>query len=128
MRPTYNRFAAKLLFQFRVGPRARSRRRLCEERTVLFRANSPKQALSKAKRAGKAAQLTYVNSDGQTVYFEFVGVMDLLHLGRECNQDEVWYEVKELVKPMERRAKLARSDTELICRGSAIGARRTARR
>lgn len=120
MRPTYNRFAAKLLFQFRVGPSAQNRRRLCEERTILLRANSPKEALRQAQRAGNSARSKYVNSDSRNVYFEFVGVLDLLHLGRECNQNQVWYDIKEMVEPMERRARLVRSDAELIDRASAI--------
>jgi hypothetical protein len=124
MRRQHNRYAAKLLFQFRVGQRGWARRRLCEERTILFRAASTKLALVAAKRAGKAGQSTYINTDGRRVRFEFVGVLDLLHLGLECRQEEVWYEIKEMMEPMERRKKLLPSDAVLFHRGRTIGVAR----
>ena len=42
------------------------------------------------------------NDEGHTVYFEFIGVMDLLCLGAECDDDEVWYDIRERLLPMER--------------------------
>lgn len=114
----YNRYAAKLLFQFRVGSRALGRRHLCEERTIVLRAGSPRQALGKAKSAGKTAHLTYTNDCGEKVHFEFVGVLGLLHLGRECDRDEVWYDIKRMTDPMRRRAKLVPSDAELLFRAT----------
>ncbi len=52
------------------------------------------------------AQLKYKNSDGNAVHFEFVGVMDLLELGLECEPDEVWYDIRDRLLPMERRDRL----------------------
>jgi len=40
------------------------------------------------------------------VFFEFVGVTDLLKLGLECEADEVWYDIVQKLKPMERRREL----------------------
>ncbi len=96
------RYAAKLLFQFRV---LGSKRRLCEERTILFRAGSAGQALARAKQRGQESQHTYRNDLGEPVHFEFVGVLELLHLGPECEADEVWYEVNQRLLPMERKAR-----------------------
>lgn len=99
-----NRYAAKLLFQFRVTVAGEdSKRRLCEERIILLRSPSAKAALAQAKRRGRGAQHSYQNSDGNPVRFEFIGVMDLLSLGPECDEDEVWYEMKERLAPFERK-------------------------
>jgi hypothetical protein len=124
MKRTFNRFAAKLLFQFRVGKRGWARRLICEERILLVKADSSRRALSSANRAGRAAQFKYRNDQGRVVHFEFVGVLDLLHLGLECEEDEAWYTIKEMVEPMKRRKKLLPSDGELLFRGRVIGAKR----
>jgi len=108
------RFAAKLLFQFRVDLGADTgKRRICEERIITLRARSAKAALTAAKRRAKHEEYDYENSDGARVYFEFVGVMDLLELGIECDADEVWYEIVERLSPMERREKLIPPESQL---------------
>jgi hypothetical protein len=111
------RYATKLLFQYRVGNQLLSKeRRLCEERIVQFEARSNKEALTIAKRKGRKARHSYRNSDGEIVRFEFVGVMDLLSLGVECEADEVWYEFRSRLSPMERRDKLIPPDSKLLSR------------
>ncbi len=100
------RYAAKLLFQLRVdGPR-QSKRRLCEVRIILIEAVNAHKALAKAKSKGISSQYSYENAEGAAVHFEFVGVMDLLHLGIECDADEVWYDICKRVLPMERKSAL----------------------
>ncbi|MEW6302248.1 MAG: DUF4288 domain-containing protein [Verrucomicrobiota bacterium] len=111
MRTTPKRYAAKLLFQFRVE--SEGKRRLCEERIILVPARSGKAALTKAKRHAKASEFSYKNSDARRVHFEFIGVMDLLHLGPECEPGEVWYDIVEYVQPMERRKKLLPPESKL---------------
>ncbi len=97
------KFAAKLLFQFRVVANGKSNKmRTCEERLVVIHADTAESALSKAKARGRAAQHGYKNHDGNKVHFEFVGVMDLLHLGSECEKDEVWYDITVRKEPKER--------------------------
>ena len=109
-----NRYSAKLLFQFRVVVNDHSgRRRLCEERIVLLNARTSPSALKKADRRGKAAEYTYKNDDGNTVYFEYIGILELLLLGNECEQDEVWYDIRERVLPMENRDQLIPPKSEL---------------
>ncbi|MBY0526118.1 MAG: DUF4288 domain-containing protein [Gemmataceae bacterium] len=108
------RFAAKLLFQFRVIVDGDSgKRRLCEERIISLDAKSARKALSLAKRRGHKGQYRYKNSDGNPVHFEFVGVMELLCLGAECAEDEVWYDMVEHLLPMERKERLVPPESDL---------------
>ena len=101
------RYAARLLFQFRVMVNGNPGvRRLCEDRIIVLRAPGARAALAKAKLRGRAAEYQHPNADGTPVFFEFIGVTDLLELGAECEPDEVWYDIVQKVKPMERRSKL----------------------
>jgi hypothetical protein len=108
------RYAAKLFFQFRVmvdgSPGVR---RTCEERIVSFSAAHGQAALREAKRRGRAAQHRYKNSDGKAVYFEFIGVVELLRLDPACEPDEVWYDITDRVRPMERRATIIPPESRL---------------
>jgi hypothetical protein len=108
------RYSAKLLFQFRVdrGP-ASGKRRLCEERIVTFHAESARSALKLVKRKGKRAEHDYENAEGDRVYFEFIGVVELLELGCECEEDEVWYDLVQRLLPMERRENLIPPEEDL---------------
>jgi len=109
-----NRYAAKLLFQFRVmvdgDP---GKRRLCEERIVVFRARSADDALRLAKREGIDCQHEYTNAHGNPVHFEFVGVLELLCLDPACEPDEVWYDIVERLLPMERKGRLLPAEHDL---------------
>lgn len=108
------RYSAKLLFQFRVVVDGSSGvRRTCEERIVTFSAKNGPAALREAKRRGRAAQHRYKNNDGNPVHFEFVGVLELLRLDPACEMDEVWYDIKELVRPMERRTSILPAESQL---------------
>lgn len=123
------RFAAKLLFQFRVVARgASNKRRICEERIVHFESSTARAALADAKRYGRGEQHSYKNNNGGNVFFEFVGVQDLLEIGPECGPNEVWYDIIELLKPMERRRKLVPPDSKLDAVAWADVAARSARR
>src|SRR5215217_4166068 len=78
---TMNRYAAKLLFQFKVALAGRvKKRRLCEEQFITFEAASAKKALAHAKRRGRESQHSYKGGGGANVRVEFVGVMELLLL------------------------------------------------
>jgi hypothetical protein len=83
-------------------------RRLCEDRIILLRAADAKSALAKAQARGRASRYHYRNPSGSPVFFEFIGVTDLLKLGTECEADEVWYDILQKVRPMERRRELIR--------------------
>ena len=108
------RYAARLLFQFRVMVDGNpGMRRLCEDRIIVLRAVGARSALAKARARGKAAEFQHPNADGTPVFFEFIGVTDLLGLGVECEPDEVWYDIVQKVKPMERRRKLIPAPEQL---------------
>ena len=110
----YHHYAAMLLFQFRVVTAgASNKRRLCEKRLILLTAPNARAALRAAKRRGREAQHDYRNSEGGQVRFEFVGILDLLHLGVECEPDEVWWQLCQLHEPMERRCKLLPPESQL---------------
>src|SRR5438270_2856302 len=108
------RYAAKLLFQFRVIVDGDSgKRRLCEERIVLFKAATGYAALTQAKQKGRKCQFRYKNARGNSVCFEFIGVMELLCLDPACEKDEVWYRFLERFMPSERKARLIPPESEL---------------
>ena len=108
------RYAAKLVFQDRVVVGGKSgKRRTCGERIIVLRANSAKNALAQAQREGIKSGFTYANSDRNPVHFEFVGVLDLLALGLECDEDEVWYDICARVLPSERKSSLIPRESSL---------------
>ena len=101
------RYSASLLFQYRVMVNGDpGRRRLCEKRVITFRAGHGRAALAEAKKRGRGAQHSYKNAQGNRVHFEFVGVRELLCLDPACASDEVWYQIVELMTPMERKKAL----------------------
>jgi len=101
------RFAAMLLFQFRVVIKDGSgKRRLCEKRIINFLARNSVEALKVAELRGHASQYSYKNSEGNPVFFEFVGVLDLQCLTPACESDEVWFDIVQMLMPMERKKSL----------------------
>ncbi|AMV17842.1 DUF4288 domain-containing protein [Planctomyces sp. SH-PL14] len=120
-----DRFSATLLFQYRVAVDGRdNRNRTCEKRMLLLRAADAGSALRVAEQRGRAAEYEFQNEAGHSVYFEFVGLLDLLHLGAECEADEVWYDIVTLRQPMERRESLIPKSSQL----AAIAGERKASR
>ncbi len=108
------RYAAKLFFQFRVVINGESSKfRTVEERIVLIKSDSAKSALNKVKRSAKRKEFSYRNNDGNMVFYEFIGVIDLMQLGIECEKNEVWYEIKTKLKPMENKKKLIPEEHKL---------------
>ena len=107
-------YGVKLLFQFRVViGRASSAMRTTEERVIHVKAASAVKALRRAKQIGGKSEFNYLNDEGNRVHFEFIGIMDLLHLGIEREKNEVWYEIRDRLKPMERRQQWIPAETEL---------------
>jgi len=114
MRTIVKRYSAKLFFEFRVLINGIvGKRRTCEERIVVIEVASARNALLLAKRIGKQAEHRYDNSEGNPVSFEFVGIMDLLELGPECAENEVWYEIVQRVLPSERRSNFIPAESAL---------------
>src|SRR5262249_53698728 len=122
-RASQDRYAAKLLFQFRVMVDGKpNKKRTCEERVIVLSAETADAALKKAKAYGKAAKHTYKNNYGNSVHFELVGILDLLRLGAECEDDEVWYDITERLEPMERRRSIIPPEKKLNAIAWEIGA------
>jgi hypothetical protein len=72
-----------------------------------------RQALLTARRRGRKAQSGWIEADGNRVHAEFAGVLKLMQLGIECEEDEVWYEIKTRKQPMERAETLIPPDHQL---------------
>jgi len=109
-----SRFAAKLMFQFRVVGKRSDGRRLCEERIFIIDAELPQQALAKAKRRGRKAEHNYRNAYNQTVQYEFVGVMAIVEIDQACDSDEVWYEFRERIRPDARKSRFIPSEDRVF--------------
>jgi hypothetical protein len=83
------RYATKLLFAWDPDPVTGSRRTaLFEERIVVFNARSARGALATAKRLGGDGELRYDSG----LRLRFVGLMQVMELGLECADGEVWWE------------------------------------
>ena len=116
---TMKRYSAKLLFQFRadLGKGHSDTMRRCEERIVVLSARGAESALRKAKTYGKNEEFDARAEAGNPIYFEFIGVTDLLELGSKCDPNEVWYDICTRKLPSERRDKLIPKEGDL----NAIG-------
>ena len=91
------RFAAHLLFEYRVSLPVR-KRRTAEAQVVVFRSRDERSALRKAVKIGRQRQVRYKNKFGGTVSIAFLGLIDLLEL-TPCLPDEVWYRLFETSNP-----------------------------
>jgi hypothetical protein len=80
---------------------------------ILIEARSARRALREAKAQARASQWRSKNAHGNPWHFRFVGVLDLLHLGIACAPNEVWYGIRTLVRPMERRTALVPPEQKL---------------
>lgn len=79
----------------------------------MIRATTAKTALAKAKRIGKQREYNYDNDEGNAVRLERVGVMELIGLDPECLKDEVWYDIRTMLKPVERRKDILPKESAL---------------
>lgn len=89
------RYGANLLFQYGVDGQ-RVARALCEKRIVVIEARTPSGALRKAKRCGRAAELSYRNADGDRFRIRFLGLVDLVEL---VDADESYYAMFRTSRP-----------------------------
>lgn len=108
-----SRYSAKLLFQYRFPKDLASRYRTVEERLVCLHASSAKQALSMFKQRGKRDAYRFTNNDGVPVRFEFVGVIEMIHLGQEAEKDEFWYSVRRMKMTREKEKSVVPSAQDL---------------
>lgn len=108
------RYSAMLLFQYRadLGNGQSDVMRRCEERLIVLFARNAESALRKAKAHGKESEFNGRSEAGNPLLFEFIGVKDLLDL-ESLDESEVWYDIRTLKLPMERREKLIPPEEEL---------------
>ncbi len=101
-------YSAKLLFQYRIVVGGKSDvRRVCEERVVLLRVRSEREALARCVRWGKGEHHTELRP-GRRINYEFLGVTGLntSFFSEVEDPTEVWYEFSIKPRPSERRHKL----------------------
>jgi hypothetical protein len=110
-----NRYSAKMLFQFRadLGNGRSDVMRRCEERIIVIPAKNAASALRKAKAYGKRKEFEGKAEAGNPIYFEFVGITDLLELEFETEPEEVWYDIITMKQPSERRDSLIPEESHL---------------
>jgi len=96
------RYSAKILLQYRVGDAHDSQFRVCEERIIVIESTNATKAHAVVVRIAKSSESKFINDDGEWVYVEFIGVLELMELGVECEAHDVWYEIKTMLRPMER--------------------------
>jgi hypothetical protein len=113
-------YAAKLMFQYRVqlvSTGVNNKKRPCSVITLIICAKSPKIALRKAKREGKNRETDYINTDGNKVFVEFVGITEMIDIDFVVRTDQkVWVWFGNLLTPMERKEKLTLTDQEILNR------------
>jgi hypothetical protein len=101
-----NRFAAMMLFQFRVEKNNLiNKKRICEERIYHIYCQNKDDALREALDIGKNEEFDYVDDD-KKVFFEFVGILDIVELDENEDSNVVWSRFVEKREPMERKNKI----------------------
>jgi hypothetical protein len=93
-------FSARLLMMCLVDTGRRSRKNMCDESVILFRARDLPHAFAQALKIGKAQQHEYINDKGQRVRWVLARVINLDHVGKTIDGIEVasklgWHETKE---------------------------------
>ena len=82
------RYAAKLLFGHQVlskfGP--------FTEDTIVITASGPASAMKRFRKIGKQKELSYLNDEGQTVRYRFLGITDASNLSI-CDEDTMWFDI-----------------------------------
>ena len=113
------RYSAKLMFQWR-NEDMEEKFFHTEERIVVFESTSAKRAIKMARTIGKKCDFDYQTDDFGRVFFEFIGLMDVVDIDFLIRNgkpwDEVWYDVKTRFKPMERKDKFVKTDEDLLRR------------
>lgn len=96
-------FAAKIRFQ-NPARRTNPWGNTLHDRIVHLRDHSWSTALERLDRIGPAIMPDWT----------FIGTMDLLEIDAACQEDEVWYDVRKIVRPMERAGKFLPSRDNLL--------------
>lgn len=101
-----NGMPPNFFFQYKFDGDEPGTMRTVEEKIIVFSCMSAEEAFLAANARGTDDQRNFVNDEGVPGYFEFVGIVDLMHLGIEADEDEVWYDVRKMKDPMSRKESL----------------------
>ncbi|GHT41378.1 hypothetical protein FACS189443_3080 [Planctomycetales bacterium] len=115
----YKYYAARLLCQYRieiVRTGECNKKRPCSLTTTLICAKTPKMALKKAKKIGKDKEVNYTNTDGNKVFVEFVGIVEMIEISFQIQFNEVWIWFGDMLTPMEKKDSIILSDDEILKR------------
>jgi hypothetical protein len=118
---TLKRYSALLLMQHRGVVNGKSNKmRDCLRSVFVIKARNAREALKKAQRIGKGNESVWKafhDVGGMhpcyDVHWEFVGIEELIELGPEFAENEVWCQTVRKWEPMERKAKLIPAETAL---------------
>jgi len=80
--------------------------RRCEEKTLIFTIKNSEDIISLSIESAKKLEFNYINNCNKKVFFEYIGILDICHLGIEIEDNEVWYNIKTMLTPMERKDKI----------------------
>jgi len=83
---------------------------------VTLKEKNASLALRQAKKIGLDSEANYKNDQGQQVHIEFVGVLDFMQMGVESESNEVWYDIRTMLEPMERKDKIIPAEKKLLAR------------
>jgi hypothetical protein len=75
-------YVASLLIKSRVGDDHQAPY-MCDEQVRLIKASDAEEAYNKALKIGHEEEQTYLNGDGETVYWEFEGLINLEEFDEE---------------------------------------------
>jgi len=107
------KYSVKFLFQYRIDSNLDEKMRTCEEKTLIFTIENSEDIISLAIKKAKELEFEYLNDCNNKVFFEFIGILDICHLGIEVEENEVWYDIKTMLTPMERKDKILPSIEQL---------------
>lgn len=99
------RYAARIIHQFKSKILDMKSRKKCVITTIVFEANNGRTAIQTAKRIGKKMAVNYKNTDRDRISYTFLGIIDIMQLGDECEVYEVWYDAKSFTNPQRMVAK-----------------------
>jgi hypothetical protein len=110
------RFAAKVLFQYRVEGRSAKSPTLCELRIIVCEAQSERQAVQAFRRIINSSTCEIANPGAPRVQVRPIGIVDAMELGIEADPNEFWYEFRQITRAMKRREELTLHSAELLRR------------
>ena len=87
--------------------------RICEEKILLFSVKNNEDIISLSKEKAKELEFDFENDNDDKVFYEFIGILDICHLGTEVEDNEVWYDIKTMLTPMERKDNILPSIEQL---------------